>query len=83
MRTIDLETIFVNYRYVQFGINFHSFKLTLSLDTEVLFDRQKTLSQILESTIAFVKFRHKVFLKFCLSYFKTISHQWICFSNAW
>ena len=73
MRTIDLETIFVNY--VQFGINFHSFKLTLSLDTEVLFDRQKTLSQILESTIAFVKFRHKVFLKFCLSYFKTISHQ--------
>ena len=39
MRTIDLETIFVNY--VQFGINFHSFKLTLSLDTEVLFDRQK------------------------------------------
>ena len=79
MRTIDLETIFVNY--VQFGINFHSFKLTLSLDTEVLFDRQKT--QILESTIAFVKFRHKVFLKFCLSYFKTISHQWICFWNAW
>ena len=45
MRTIDLETIFVNYGYIQFGINFHSFKLTLSLDTEVLFDRQKTLSQ--------------------------------------
>ena len=59
---IDLETIFVNY--VHFGINFHGFKLTLSLDNEVLFDRQKTLSQILESTIAFVKFRHKVFLKF-------------------
>ena len=44
-----------------FEFNFHSFKLRISLDTElihisikkVLFDRQKTLSRILESTIAF------------------------------
>ena len=31
-----------------------------------LTDRQKTLSQILESTIAFVRFRYEAFLKFCL-----------------
>ena len=72
MRTIDFEAI-VNY--VQFSINFHSFKLRLSLDTDlihisikkVLFDRQKTLARILESTIAFVRFRYKAFLTFCLS----------------
>ena len=71
MRTI--EAMFVSY--VQFWINFHSFKLRLSLDTDliytsikkVLFDRQKTFSRILESTIAFVRFRYKAFLKFCLS----------------
>ena len=57
-----------------FEFNFHSFKLRLSLDPDlihisikkVLFDRQKALSRILESTIAFVRFRYKVFLKFCL-----------------
>ena len=73
MRTINFEAMFVNY--VQFWINFHSFRLRLSLDTDlihisikkVLFDRQKTLSPILESTIAFVRFRYKAFLKFCLS----------------
>ena len=73
MRTINFETMFVNY--VQFSIDFHSFKLRLSLDTDlihisikkVLFDRQKTLSRILESTIAFVRFRYEAFLKFCLS----------------
>ena len=75
MRAIDFEAMFVNY--VQFWINFHSFKLRLSwsLDTDliytsikkVLFDRQKTFSRILESTIAFVRFRYKAFLKFCLS----------------
>ena len=73
MRTIDFEAMFVSY--VQFWINFHSFKLRLSLDTDliytsikkVLFDRQKTFSRILESTIAFVRFRYKAFLKFCLS----------------
>ena len=32
MRTIDFEVISVNY--VQFWINFHSFKLRLSLDTD-------------------------------------------------
>ena len=60
MRAIDFEAMFVNY--VQFWINVHSFKLRLSwsLDTDliytsikkVLFDRQKTFSRILESTIA-------------------------------
>ena len=73
MRTIDFEAMVVSY--VQFWINFHSFKLRLSLDTDliytsikkVLFDRQKTFSRILESTIAFVRFRYKAFLKFCLS----------------
>ena len=73
MRTINFEAMFVNY--VQFWISFHSFKLRLSLDTDlihistknVLFDRQKTLSRILESTIAFVRFLYKAFLKFCLS----------------
>ena len=53
MRTIDFEAMFVSY--VQFWINFHSFKLRISLDTDlihisikkVLFDRQKTLSRIL------------------------------------
>ena len=73
MRTIDFEAMFVSY--VQFWINFLSFKLRLSLDTDliytsikkVLFDRQKTFSRILESTIAFVRFRYKAFLKFCLS----------------
>ena len=72
MRTIDFEAMFV--RYVQFRITFRSFKLRLSLDTElihisinkVLFDRQKTLSRILESTIAFVRSRYKAFLKFYL-----------------
>ena len=57
-----------------FEFNFHSFKLRLSLDPDlihisikkVLFDRQKALSRILESTIAFVRFRYRVFLKFCL-----------------
>ena len=46
MKAIDYEAVFVNY--VQFWINFHSFKLRLSLDTDlihisikkVLFDRQ-------------------------------------------
>ena len=58
-----------------FEFNFHSFKLRISLDTElihisikkVLFDRQKTLSRNSESTIAFFRFRYKTFLKFCLS----------------
>ena len=73
MRTIDFEAMFVSY--VQFLINFHSFKLRPSLDTDLIytsikkvsFDRQKTFSRILESTIAFVRFRYKAFLKFCLS----------------
>ena len=34
MRTIDFEAIFVNY--VQFWINVHSFKLKLSLDTDLI-----------------------------------------------
>ena len=34
MRTIDFEVISVNY--VQFWINFHSFKLRLSLDTDLI-----------------------------------------------
>ena len=34
MRTIDYEAIFVNY--VQFWINFHSFKLRLSIDTDLI-----------------------------------------------
>ena len=63
MRTIDLEAMFVSY--VQFWINFHGFQLRISLNTDlihisikkVLFDGQKTLSWILESTIAFVTFR--------------------------
>ena len=46
MRTIDFELMFFNY--VQFWINFHSFKLRLSLDPDLIhisikkvwFDRQ-------------------------------------------
>ena len=34
MRTIDFKAIFVSY--VQFWINFHSFKVRLSLDTELI-----------------------------------------------
>ena len=34
MRTIDFEAISVNY--VQFWINFHSFKLRLSIDTDLI-----------------------------------------------
>ena len=34
MKTIDFEAIFVNY--VQFRIIFHSFKLRLSLDTDLI-----------------------------------------------
>ena len=57
-----------------FEFNFHSFKLRLSLDPDLIhisikkvwFDRQKALSRILESTIASVRFRYKAFLKFCL-----------------
>ena len=46
MRMIDFEAMFVNY--VQFWINFHSFKLSLDLDLihiwikKVLLDRHKT-----------------------------------------
>ena len=57
-------SFFVNY--VQFRINFHSFKLRLSLDTDLIhiyfvikkemLDRPKNLSRILESIIALVRF---------------------------
>ena len=40
---------------------------TASLDTEILFDRRETLSRVLESTTAFLRFRYRAFLKFCLS----------------
>ena len=76
MRTIDFEAIFVDF--VQFWIDFHSFKLSFSRDIndcldpyfvikKMLFDRRKIPSRILESTIAFVRLRYKAFLKFCLS----------------
>ena len=62
-RTIDFEAIFL-VNFVQFWINFHTFKPRLSLDTDlihiikkILFDGQNILSRILESTIAFVRFR--------------------------
>ena len=47
MRTMDFEAIFL-VNFVQFWINFHSFKPRLSFDTDlihiikkILFDRQK------------------------------------------
>ena len=65
IRMIDFETIFINF--VQFWINFHSFTwhwLDLYFVTKkILFDRQETLSRVLESTTAFVRFCYKAFLK--------------------
>ena len=66
----------------KFWINFRSFKLRgwhwlypFLVIKKVLSDRQKTLSRILESTIAFFRYRYKAFLKCSLSYFKAISHS--------
>ena len=66
---LTLKLFFINF--VQFWINFHSFNWhwldPCFITNKILFDRQKTLSRILESTTAFVRFRYKAFLKFCLS----------------
>ena len=62
---LTLKPFFINF--VQFWINFHSFTwhwLNLYFVTKkILFNRQETLSRVLESTTAFVRFRYKAFLK--------------------
>ena len=65
MTTIDFGAIFINF--VQFWINFHSFTWhwldPYFVSKKMLFDRQETLSCVLESTTAFVIFRQKAFFK--------------------
>ena len=57
MRTIDFEAMFVNY--VQFWINFHSFKLRLSwsLDTDLIYTSIKKVLFVWSTKNLFSNFR--------------------------
>ena len=74
---LTLKLCFINF--VQSSFNFHSFTWhwldPYFVIKKLLFDREKPFIRILESTIAFLRFRYKAFLKFCLSWFQTISHS--------